>query len=199
MGVNAGLGLGLALHDREVRHGFAGTLAGTGELFAIHVDERHVGGLHETLGDERRGGKDQVVADADGDVATVAVSVGLGVEAAADVAHALLEHHDGGRIEEGLDLRRGLRIGAGRPLVLHVRDAGFDCFVRAGGRSGGGGAGQHRGAAAQGVARGGGENGIGGYGGTVAKQRFDVLGGDDLAHGGGELWIKNESGPRVKR
>ena len=112
MGMHAGLGLGLALHDGEVRLGLAGALARARELVAVEIDETHLLGRHEAFRDERRRAQHEIVADAHGDVAAVAVDVVLGPDAAADVADPLLERLDGGRIEEPLDLGGRLRIAA---------------------------------------------------------------------------------------
>ena len=118
--VAAGLGLGLAFHDGEVRHALGGALVFAGELHALHVHEAHLLERHEAFGNESRSAEHEVVADADGEVAAIAVGIFAGPHALADVHHPLLELDDGRRVEERVDLRRGLRVLAGSPMKFVV-------------------------------------------------------------------------------
>ena len=61
------------------------------ELVAFQVHQAHVLGFHEALGNQRGRAEDDVLADADGDVAAVAVHVGALPEPAADVADLQLQ------------------------------------------------------------------------------------------------------------
>jgi hypothetical protein len=84
MAMHGGLGARLPLHDLEMHEDLAGPVQGAGELFAIEIDEAEVLGFHEPFGDEGGGAEGEVITDADGDVAAVAVDVGAFPEAAAD-------------------------------------------------------------------------------------------------------------------
>jgi hypothetical protein len=74
--------------------------ARAGELLAVEVDEAHVLGRHEALADERGRAEGEIVADADGDVAAVAVGVVTLPEPAADVADAALEFLIAGELKK---------------------------------------------------------------------------------------------------
>jgi hypothetical protein len=131
---------GLALHDAEVGLRLARADARAGELVAVEVDEAHVLGRHETLADERGRAEREVVADADGDVAAVAVGVVALPEAAAHVADAELQilHRLG--VEEALDVGRRFRVGAGLPPEFVVGNGGLalgSLFASGEGREGG--------------------------------------------------------------
>ena len=94
--VAAGLGLGLFFHDRQVRHALRSTLEFSSELIAIEIDEADLLGGHEAFRNESRRAKDEAIADAEREVAAIAVGVFARPHAFADVDHALLEHFDRG-------------------------------------------------------------------------------------------------------
>ena len=158
--------------------------AGAGELVGVEIDQAHVRGRHEALADERGRAEGEIVADADGDVAAVAVGVVALPEPAAHIADALLDHLDGGRIEKAFDLGGRLRVGAGRPLELVVGNAGRGVFLRGAGGGGlGAGGGENRRAAAEDVARRRRKDRAGGRLLSFAKKFLGVAGGNDGRHG----------------
>ena len=123
--VDAGLGLGLVLHDAKMSIDLGSTGTRTGYLIAVEIDHADVVGSHEALGDERRGAEHEVVANANGNIAAVAVDVALVPNALTDVADALLELLDFGGVEEALQLGGGLGVATGLPVELLVGEYGF--------------------------------------------------------------------------
>src|SRR6266702_3978630 len=91
MAMDRGDGAWLALHDLQVHQDFARMLLGAAELVAVQIDEAHVLGFHEAFRAERGRAERDVLADADGDVAAVAIHVSAMPEAAADLANLFLE------------------------------------------------------------------------------------------------------------
>jgi len=183
--VHDGLDLGPLLVARDVDAGLAGAHAGAGELFAVEVHEAHVLGLHEALADQRGRAEGEVVADADGDVAAVAVGVLTLPEAAAHLADPFLQDVDRGRVEEFLDLGGRLRVGTGRPAELVIGDRRSRRLLRRRRGLGGARALERRlqAAAAEHVARGGRQDGTGRGLLAFAQQFLGFTGSDDFRHG----------------
>ena len=92
----------LSLHHLQVHEDFAGALLRARQLVALQVHQAHVLRLHEALGDQGGGAEDDIFADANGDVAAVAVYVGALPEPAANLADLQLQLMDVRGVEEGL-------------------------------------------------------------------------------------------------
>lgn len=183
--VAASLGLRLAFHDGKVGHALGSALVFACELRAFHIHEAHLFKCHETFTNKSWRAKHEVVADADGEVAAIAIGVFAGPHALADIDHALLDLDDRGRVEEGGDFRWSFRVFARSPVIFVVRKNGFG---KSGWSRGGGAGTKHRAKAiAQHVFGGWGENRSGwdvsrGFPGF--EEVFDIGGGEDfLAHG----------------
>src|SRR5439155_13379476 len=93
----------LTLHDREVHQDFARALLRAGELIAFEIDQAHLLWLHEAFRHQRRRAKRNVFADANGNVAAVAIDVSALPQAAADFANLELQIMPGRRLESGVE------------------------------------------------------------------------------------------------
>ncbi len=81
------------------------------KLVALQVHQAQVLRFHEALGHQRRRAERHVLADANGDVAAVAIHIGAAPEAPADVANLQFERVDFRRVEKGLRFRWNWRGG----------------------------------------------------------------------------------------
>ena len=83
--------IGAGFVDGQMEIDFAGALAGAADLLAFQIDGADVVGLESALGNSRGRAEDAIFADAIGMVAFVAGAKSFLPDAAADVAHLLLE------------------------------------------------------------------------------------------------------------
>ena len=75
MAVNDGAGFGVGLEDFEVKQQFAGEIAVADEDFSVEIGEADIGGLKIGFAQQRWRAEQVIFADADADVAAVAVDV----------------------------------------------------------------------------------------------------------------------------
>ena len=125
MAVHASVHAG-RLHHRDMDLHLARARTVAAELAGRHVDKADVLALHEALAAESRRAEDKILADADGEVAAVAVGISLVVDAPAHFADLVLDLVDRGGVEEFVEFLASLGLGAVLPIVGTFDKRGID-------------------------------------------------------------------------
>ena len=125
MAMDAGVPAG-GLHHRDVNLNLARARTVAAELPRVHIDEADILFLHKALAAQRGRTENEILADADGEIAAVAVGKAARVNAATHLAHIGLDLADCGRVEELVELLARFRLGTVFPVVGAVDERGID-------------------------------------------------------------------------
>lgn len=125
MAVDASIPSG-GLHHRDVYLNLARTRTVAAKLARVHIDEADILFFHKALAAQGRRAKNEILSDADGEIAAIAIGEAARVNAATHLAHIGLNLADSGRVEELVELLARFRLGTVFPVVSAVNERGID-------------------------------------------------------------------------
>lgn len=107
-------------HHRDMHFHFAGPWTIAAKLTCLHVNKADILTLHKTFTAKRRRAENEILPDAHGKVAAVAVGKALAVNARTHLADSIFYAVDCGRIEKLVELTASFRLRSLAPIVNTV-------------------------------------------------------------------------------
>ena len=125
MAVDASIPAG-GLHHRNVYLNLARTRTVAAKLARVHIDEADILFFHKALAAQGRRAKNEILSDADGEIAAIAIGEAARVNAATHLAHIGLNLADSGRVEKLVELLARFRLGTVLPVISAINERGID-------------------------------------------------------------------------